>query len=96
MEMSLIDQFNELQKLFVYKNTVVGNESIFDALRVDENENRHSDIIAWLLSETGPFLDNWFLKELLKKINFGDMQPNSVEVTRENSSDQGRVDIKIE
>ena len=94
--MSLIDQFNELQKLFVYKNTVVGNESIFDALRVDENENRHSDIIAWLLSETGPFLDNWFLKELLKKINFGDMQPNSVEVTRENSSDQGRVDIKIE
>ena len=66
------EKIQQLEKLLLSEdleelNNATANFNIFNALKLQNNEIRHSNFLAWLLS---PFethkLGNYFLKEFLK------------------------------
>lgn len=65
-------EIQELEKLLISEdleelNNLTGNFNIFNALKLQNNEIRHSNFLAWIMS---PFethgLEDYFLKEFLK------------------------------
>ena len=67
-------EIQELEKLLISEdleelNNLTGNFNIFNALKLQNNEIRHSNFLAWIMS---PFethgLGDYFLKEFLKSV----------------------------
>lgn len=86
----------ELIKLLSTMPTLKTAEaSIFSALNLGDDEEWHSDLLAWFLNPNGPLEDGWLLKNIFKHI--GRKLPGGKPlVIRERQFDTSRPDIFIE
>jgi hypothetical protein len=88
------------KKLAIIRNR---NFSLFDVLGVENNELVHSNFLAWLLTPNENHgLGTTFIKKTLKLIasrsrflNINDLDFGKLQVNREESGEQGRLDIRI-
>jgi hypothetical protein len=69
--------------------------TLFDAMLVRNQENPHSDFIAWLLDPNGPLKEMWLTRLLFEHVAPDMPWPGTPTVEREVPCDEGRADILI-
>ncbi len=57
-----------LRDLSVIQSVRSTEATVFAALKLSNDEEWHSDIIAWFLNPAGPLTDSWLLHSLVKHI----------------------------
>lgn len=70
--------------------------NLYKVLGMTWEEERHSNIVAWLLDPSGPFMDGWLLNCLLQELGQGAHLGSPTAVQREVQKGADRADIVID
>ena len=93
METYIEQELLDLLKSPVQRSTC---QNFYEVLGMIWEEDRHSNIIAWLLAPAGPFKNGWLLDNLLKKLDHRVPLGSPTTVHREVQKGTDRPDIIID